>query len=76
MTHDSPAPPDYAGGSLVNLVAELESRLTGASTPMPGLHPQLSSVVPPASTYVLVLFDGLGAHQLDHPAAVPLRGDS
>ncbi len=60
--------PDYSGGSLVNLVAELEHRLTGAA-PSPGLHPELSSLIPEAPSYVLVLFDGLGDHQLAHPAA-------
>ncbi len=65
-------PPDYSGGSLVNLVAELEGRLIG-SAPMPGLHPGLSHVIPAAGTYVVVLFDGLGDVQLDHPAAATLR---
>lgn len=63
--------PDYAGGSLVNLVAELERRMLGAS-PSPGLHPDLSARIPEADTYVLVLFDGLGAAQLHHPAAEAL----
>lgn len=60
--------PDYAGGSLVNLVAELERRMIGAS-PSPGLHPNLSAHIPEADTYVLALFDGLGAAQLRQPAA-------
>ncbi len=64
--------PDYTGGSLVNLVAELEQRLTGTS-PSPGLHPTLAAAVPDATTYVLFLFDGLGSLQLDHPAAASLR---
>lgn len=64
--------PDYAGGSLVNLVAELERRLTG-SAPNPGLHLDLAALIPDASSYVLVLFDGLGDHQLSHPAAASLR---
>ena len=63
--------PDYAGGSLVNLVAEVERRLTGTS-PSPPLHPNIAARIPDASTYVLFLFDGLGALQLDHPAAAPL----
>jgi len=66
------AVPDYAGGSLLNLVAELERRLTGSAL-HPGLHPDLADLVPQAETYVLVLFDGLGDHQLAHPAATPLR---
>lgn len=63
--------PDYTGGGLVNLVAELERRLTG-SAPSPGLHPHLAAAVPEGATYLLVLFDGLGDHQLAHPAAAPL----
>ena len=65
--------PDYAGGSLVNLIAELERRLTG-SAPGPGLRPDLASLIPEAPTYVLVLFDGLGSHQLHHPSATSLAG--
>lgn len=66
--------PDYAGGSLVNLVAELERRLTG-SAPAPGLHDHLAAAIPDADTYVIALFDGLGARQLDHDFAGPLRDD-
>lgn len=66
--------PDYGGGSLVNLVAELERRLTGSAL-HPGLHPHLASTIPEARSYVLVLFDGLGDHQLSHPAAAPLLAD-
>jgi hypothetical protein len=64
--------PDYAGGSLANLMCELEGRL-GGTPPLPGLHRHLSDAVPEAETYVVVLFDGLGAHQLRHPAAGSLR---
>lgn len=60
--------PDYAGGSLVNLVAEIEQRLTGHSE-SPRLHPHLADLIPMGHSYVLVLFDGLGALQLDHPSA-------
>jgi hypothetical protein len=63
--------PDYSGGSLVNLVAELEYRLTGSSA-APRLSDDLGALIPEADTYVLFLFDGLGALQLDHPAAAPL----
>ena len=63
--------PDYAGGALVNLAAELERRLTGSGL-HPGLHPHLAATIPDAASYVLVLFDGLGDHQLIHPAAAPL----
>lgn len=66
-----PSVPDYAGGSLINLVAELEWRLTG-SAPAPRLHATVADSIPAAATYILFLIDGLGAHQLDHPAARPL----
>ena len=62
--------PDYSGGSLVNLVAELEHRLTDSSV-SPPLHDHFAKLIPEASTYVLFLFDGLGTRQLDHPAAAP-----
>lgn len=65
---DVTRPPDYAGGSLINLMAELEARLGGQPL-MPRLHQPLADVIPEAATYVLVLFDGLGTAQLDHPAA-------
>lgn len=68
-------PPDYAGGSLVNLVAELEHRLTGASA-SPRLHLPLADLIPDAESYVLLLIDGLGAAQLGHPAAASLRTDN
>ncbi len=64
--------PDYAGGGLVNLAAELEYRLHGRHE-APRLYPALAGHVPPARTYVLVLFDGLGDLQLTHPAAGPFR---
>ncbi|HSG80401.1 MAG TPA: alkaline phosphatase family protein, partial [Acidimicrobiia bacterium] len=64
--------PDYAGGSLLNLVAELEHRLIG-TTPAAPLHAPLANLIPEARSYVLVLFDGLGDLQLDHRQAEPLR---
>lgn len=64
--------PDYAGGSLLNVVAELEQRLRGAAE-SPGLRSQLATAIPDAETYVLVLLDGLGLGQLDHPSAAALR---
>lgn len=64
--------PDYEGGSLVNLMAELEWRLTGAAV-APRLHDPLASALPEASVYVLLVVDGLGAGQLDHPAASSMR---
>ena len=63
--------PDYSGRSLPNLVAELETRLTGSAVFAP-LHTDLAGDIPEASTYVLVVFDGLGDQQLSHPAAQPL----
>ncbi|MDK1039310.1 MAG: alkaline phosphatase family protein [Actinomycetota bacterium] len=70
--------PDYDGRSLVNLVAELEHRLTGKSA-SPRLAPELRDEIGDADTFVFVLFDGLGSRQLDHPNAVDLaeahRGD-
>lgn len=60
--------PDYAGGSLVNLAAELEWRLAGSRLSA-RLHSPLAGLIPEASTYVLFMIDGLGARQLDHPAA-------
>ena len=64
--------PDYGGGSLPNLVSELEHRLTGA-THGERLNPSLAAKIPKGSSYVLFLFDGLGTMQLDHPAAAPFR---
>lgn len=64
--------PDYNGGSLVNLVAEIEYRLTGSSASK-RLHPEIAALIPEADTYVLVLYDGLGARQLDHPRAASMR---
>ena len=63
--------PDYAGGGLVNLIAELEHRLTGSAA-APRLQNDLAARIPPAQSYVFVLIDGLGDHQLSHPAAAPL----
>ncbi len=66
-----PLIPDYAGGSLNNLAAEVEQRLAGWS-PAPGLHARIARRIPPADTYVVLLIDGLGARQLVHPSARPL----
>ncbi|MCL1602157.1 MAG: alkaline phosphatase family protein, partial [Actinomycetia bacterium] len=60
--------PDYEGGGLVNLVAELEFRLTNESV-SPRLNQALRDLPPDAESYVLVLFDGLGSHQLGHGSA-------
>jgi hypothetical protein len=63
--------PGYAGTGLVNLVAELETRLTGAA-PSPPLERRLAATIPEAPSYVLVVCDGLGDRQLAHPDARPL----
>ena len=60
--------PAYAGNNLVNLVAELERRLTGHS-PTRGLRSDVAALIPAARNYLLVVFDGLGAGQLSHPNA-------
>ena len=63
-----PSPPDYAGRGLVNVVNEVELRMSGSS-PHPGLADDLAARIPAGRSYVIVLFDGLGASQLDHPEA-------
>ncbi|MDH3540939.1 MAG: alkaline phosphatase family protein, partial [Acidimicrobiia bacterium] len=65
-------PPDYRGGSLVNLVAELEHRLIKSSESA-RLHSHLAQLIPNGTTYVLLLIDGLGSMQLGHSAAAPLQ---
>lgn len=60
--------PSYDSIGLVNLVAEIETSMTGSAV-APRLEPQLRSLFPEADTLVLVLFDGLGIAQLDHPRA-------
>lgn len=62
--------PSYDGSGLVNLVSEIELRLTGSSLTNGLADP---SMVGDASTYVLVLFDGLGVAQLEHPEAGVFR---
>lgn len=53
-------PPDYAGASIVNLIASIERRLTGST---PGI-PLADELIPESSSYLVVLFDGLGDQQL------------
>lgn len=53
---------DMDGRSLVNLVAELEHRMTGSSTAA-RMERDLGALVPEGESYVLFLFDGLGAAQ-------------
>ena len=64
-------PPDYAGGSVINVMATLEQRLTG-STPATPLR---DDPIPEADSYLVVLFDGLGEGQLRHPEAATLWAD-
>lgn len=63
--------PSHTGRGLVNLMAELEARLTGWA-PAPPLDQGLGGQVPDAETYVLALFDGLGVAQLGHEMAAAL----
>lgn len=60
------------GNGLSNLISEIERRLIG-SAPSLGLSADLASSIPDASTYVVVLFDGLGMAQLAHPGAGSMR---
>jgi Type I phosphodiesterase / nucleotide pyrophosphatase len=69
----APITPGDQGDGLVNLSAELERRLSGVA-PHAGLVDH-GDDHDPDRTQVLVLFDGLGAGQLDHPAATALRSD-
>ena len=64
--------PSYEGDNLVNLLAELEIRLTGRS-PTRGLRSDLADLIPHRRNYVLVINDGLGVHQLAHPSVGRLR---
>lgn len=54
--------PSTTGRGLVNLVAELERRLTGSSIADP-LDADLAELVPAGDSFCLALFDGLGASQ-------------
>jgi Type I phosphodiesterase / nucleotide pyrophosphatase len=65
-------PPSYDSRGLVNLVAEIESRLIGSS-PSPPLEPEIADSIPDGATYVVMLFDGLGIAQLEHDMARSLR---
>jgi hypothetical protein len=51
--------PFVPGRRLVDLINELERRLAGQA-PGPGLAADLAEAIPDASSYVFVLFDGLG----------------
>ncbi|MEX2279912.1 MAG: alkaline phosphatase family protein, partial [Acidimicrobiia bacterium] len=54
--------PSTSGRGLVNLVADLERRLTGSCMADP-LDADLAELVPDGDSVCLVLFDGLGASQ-------------
>ncbi len=58
--------PSYDGHGLVNLIAHIERRKTGTAHTT-GLDDTLAPVLPSGKTIVVVLFDGLGSRQLDHP---------
>ena len=58
--------------NLNDLMGELERRMTGGAS-LSGLQPDLAASIPDANTYVVVLFDGLGIAQLDHPDATIFR---
>jgi hypothetical protein len=58
--------------TLANLVAELEHRLTGTHA-VDRLPPENAAMIPEGATYVLALFDGLGAAQLEHRSAEEMR---
>jgi hypothetical protein len=73
LSEGMPIGPDYAGTGLLNLVAEIEARLTGTARAK-GLATDLASAIPEASSIILVLFDGLGDLQLNHPGAEVFRG--
>lgn len=62
--------PSYDGAGLVNLIAEIERRMIGSSV-WGGLADP--SPIVNADTYVVVLFDGLGVAQLEHPDAGVFR---
>jgi hypothetical protein len=64
--------PSYHSHGLVNLMAELETRLIGTAPTAP-LDPAIAGSIPDGRSYVLVLFDGLGVAQLGHDAASSLR---
>lgn len=66
------APPSYDSRGLVNMVSEIEARF-GGNPPAPGLAADLAGAIPDATTYVVILFDGLGVAQLTHPGAVRLN---
>jgi hypothetical protein len=63
--------PSYHSRGLVNLMAELETRLIGTA-PSPPLDSGIAASIPEGRSYVVVLFDGLGVAQLGPEAAASL----
>lgn len=63
----------YCGFGLMNLANDLERRLSGSSA-HEGLVPELATTIPVNPTYVVVVIDGLGTHQLNHERASSLAG--
>ena len=68
----APVRHDQIGLRLVDLMGELERRLTGDARG-PGLASGPAAAIPSGASYVVILMDGLGHHQLHHPAAASLR---
>jgi hypothetical protein len=66
------SPPSYDSIGLVNLMAEIETRMTGSAI-APRLDGALADLIPDSDTLVLVLFDGLGTAQLQHERAASFR---
>lgn len=64
--------PDYAGGSLLNLMASIIRGL-GGRTPHPDLRALPHDAVAGRRHVILLLIDGLGAEQLDHYLSSPAR---
>ncbi len=58
--------------TLPGLAAAIEARLLGQGSSS-ALDGMFGSLIPEKESYVLVLFDGLGAAQLEHPEAAPFR---
>ena len=65
--------PSYDGRGLVNLIGEIEYRLSRQAASS-RLETTLAEAIPDAATYVLVLFDGLGIAQLSHTEASSFAG--
>ncbi len=63
--------PSHTGSGLVNLVAEIEARLSGRPRSA-RLETGAANTIGDASSYVLVLFDGLGDSMVTKPGAEAL----